>query len=92
VVGPVCESADFFVRQRDMVHPEAGDLLAVMNAGAYVASMASNYNGRRRVAEVLVSGQRYALIRRRETFEDLMANELIPELVLEACGDGEEAD
>ena len=92
VVGPVCESADFLAHQRDMIHPEAGDLLAVMNAGAYVASMASNYNGRRRVAEVLVCGQRYALIRRRETFEDLVAHELIPGLVLEACADGREAD
>jgi diaminopimelate decarboxylase len=85
VVGPVCESADFLAKSRTMVPPRAGEVLAVMNVGAYGTSMSSNYNGRRRAAEVLIFGQRYALIRRREEFQDLMTGELIPELVLEAC-------
>ena len=84
VVGPVCETADFLARDREMVRPAAGDMLAVMKTGAYSASMSSNYNGRPRAAEVLVFGHRYAVIRKRESFEDMMANELIPGLALEA--------
>lgn len=87
VVGPVCETADFLARDREMIRPAAGDMLAVMKTGAYSASMSSNYNGRPRAAEVLVFGHRYAVIRKRESFEDMMANELVPELALEACRD-----
>lgn len=76
VVGPVCETGDFLGRQRRLPPCESGDLLAVLGAGAYGASMASNYNTRRRPAEVLVDGERVRLVRQRETFEQLFANEL----------------
>ncbi|MGH8293253.1 MAG: diaminopimelate decarboxylase [Gammaproteobacteria bacterium] len=76
VVGPVCESADFLGRERRLA-AQPGDLLAIMNAGAYAASMASNYNARPRAAELLVDGARTALIRRRETLDDLTAQEIL---------------
>lgn len=74
VVGPVCESGDWLGRDRDLA-VEAGDLLAVLSAGAYCMSMASNYNTRARAAEVLVSGANATLIRRRETVEDQLRTE-----------------
>ncbi|MGH8278690.1 MAG: diaminopimelate decarboxylase [Gammaproteobacteria bacterium] len=76
VVGPVCESADFLGRGRKLA-VRAGELLAVMDAGAYGMSMASNYNARPRPAEVLVDGARCMLIRRRETLDELMAHEIL---------------
>jgi len=75
VVGPICESGDFFAKDREMPRPEEGDLLALMSAGAYGFVMASNYNTRPRPVEVLVDGDRYTIVRRRETFEDLVAGE-----------------
>ena len=75
VVGPVCESADFLGRGVQLVMPEPGDLLAAMSAGAYGMSMASNYNSRPRPAEVLVDGGDFRLIRRRETYPELMRGE-----------------
>ncbi len=78
VVGPVCESGDFLARARALPRPEEGDLLAVMSAGAYGFAMASNYNTRPRAAEVLVDGDRYTIVRRRETYEDLVAGEAVP--------------
>ena len=75
VVGPVCESGDWIGRDR-VLHVQSGDLLAVLSAGAYCMSMASNYNTRNRAAEVLVSGNRATLIRRRETLDDQMRNEM----------------
>ncbi|HEX6810503.1 MAG TPA: diaminopimelate decarboxylase [Planctomycetota bacterium] len=75
VVGPVCETGDFLARKRDLPRCERGDLLAVLGAGAYGASMASNYNTRRRPAEVLVEGATVKLVRSRETFEQLFASE-----------------
>jgi diaminopimelate decarboxylase len=72
VVGPVCESSDFLARRRELERPEPGDLLAVRDAGAYGFSMASNYNMRPRAAEVLVENGGGRLVRRRETFEDLV--------------------
>jgi diaminopimelate decarboxylase len=75
-VGPVCESGDFLARNRELPRPEAGDLLAVRDAGAYASSMASNYNLRPRAAEALAEAGSLRLIRRRESFEDLMAREL----------------
>jgi diaminopimelate decarboxylase len=72
VVGPVCESADFFAQDREVPALEPGDLLAVMSAGAYGFSLSSNYNSRPRVAEALISGDGYQVIRRRETYEDLV--------------------
>jgi diaminopimelate decarboxylase len=75
VVGPVCESGDWLGRERTLaVHP--GDLLAVLSAGAYCMSMASNYNTRGRAAEVLVDGARATLIRRRESPADQMRLEM----------------
>lgn len=75
VVGPICESGDFFAKDRILPPVKEGDLLAVMCAGAYGFSMASNYNSRRRPCEVMVKGGRAACIRKRETFEDLIRNE-----------------
>jgi diaminopimelate decarboxylase len=76
IVGPVCESGDFFAKDREIQEAGEGDLLAVMDAGAYAFSMASNYNFRPRPAEVLIEGGSPRLIRRRETFEDLTAGEV----------------
>ncbi len=78
IVGPICESGDFLAHDREMNRPSQGDLLAVMSAGAYGFSMASNYNSRLRAAEVLVDGSEYHVIRRRETFDDLVRCEMIP--------------
>lgn len=76
IVGPVCETGDFLARNRPLPPVERGDLLAVFGAGAYGASMASNYNSRCRPAEVLVDGDRAVLVRRRETLAQLYANEV----------------
>jgi diaminopimelate decarboxylase len=78
VVGPVCESGDWIGRDRAL-NVQSGDLLAVLSAGAYCMSMASNYNTRARAAEVLVDGVQTHLIRRRETAEDQMAGESLPD-------------
>lgn len=75
VVGPVCETGDFFARDRPLEKVKEGDLVAVLDAGAYGMSLASNYNSRPRPAEVLVEGKRARLIRRRETIEDLLQPE-----------------
>jgi diaminopimelate decarboxylase len=72
VVGPVCESADFIAKDREVAVLQPGDLLAVMSAGAYAFSLSSNYNSRPRAAEVLVSDGTYQVIRRRESYEDLV--------------------
>jgi len=76
VVGPVCESGDFLAKDRCLPLLRRGDLLATFSAGAYGMSMSSNYNSRPRAAEVLVEGARHRLIRRRETYEDLIRPEL----------------
>ena len=75
VVGPVCESADVFEKDRELPVVGADDLLAVCSAGAYGFSMSSNYNSRGRAAEVLVEGDKARLIRKRESFEDQVRNE-----------------
>ena len=75
VVGPVCESGDFFARDRELPPVAQGDLLAILDAGAYGMSLASNYNTRPRAAEVLVEGRRARLIRKRETIADLLRPE-----------------
>ena len=77
VVGPVCESGDFFARDRKLAPLQPGDLVALLDAGAYGMAQASNYNSRPRAAEVLVEGSRVRLIRRRETMADLLATESI---------------
>jgi diaminopimelate decarboxylase len=78
VVGPICESGDFLAKERDMPAVKRGDLLAVMSGGAYGFSMSSNYNSRPRVAEVMVRGNEYFVIRERETYNDLIKGEKIP--------------
>ncbi len=75
VVGPICESGDFFAHDRRLPVVAPGGLLAIMSAGAYGFAMASNYNARPRPAEVLVSGSQHRLIRRRETYQDLLRAE-----------------
>jgi diaminopimelate decarboxylase len=77
VVGPVCESGDFFARDRKLKPLEPGDLVALLDAGAYGMAQSSNYNTRRRPAEVLVEGSKARLIRRRETIADLLAPEIL---------------
>ena len=76
VVGPICETGDFLARDRVLQMPAQGDLLAVQTAGAYGFVMASNYNSRRRPAEVVVNGAEVTLARRRETFDDLLRGEI----------------
>src|SRR5262245_25133283 len=78
VVGPICESGDFLARDRTLPACQPGDLLAVLSAGAYGFAMASNYNARPRVPEVLVNGDRFAVVRARETYEDRIRGEIIP--------------
>ena len=80
VVGPICESGDFLAKDRKMPQSQPGDLLAVMSAGAYGFTMASNYNSRPRVPEVLVKGKDIMVIRKRESYEDLIRGESIPEV------------
>ena len=75
VVGPVCESGDFFAQDRELPAVKEGDLLALMSAGAYGFAMASNYNSRPLPAELLVDGERSSLVRRRQTMEDLVREE-----------------
>jgi len=76
VVGPICESGDFFARDREMPVVQEGDTLAILDAGAYGMALASNYNTRTRPAEVLVDGKSVKLVRRRETAADLMRGEM----------------
>lgn len=76
VVGPVCETGDFFARDRELTPVAQGDLLAILDAGAYGMVLASNYNTRPRPAEILVSGKSAKVIRRREKMADLLRNEL----------------
>jgi len=81
IVGPICESGDFLARDRVMAKVQKGDFLAIMSAGAYGFAMSSNYNSRPRPAEVLVSGNDSFLIRQRESFEDLIRGETIPDFL-----------
>jgi diaminopimelate decarboxylase len=78
VVGPICESGDFFAKERRLPRVKEGEYLAVMSTGAYGFSMSSNYNSRRRAQEVMVDGDRAYIIRKRETFDDIIRNEVIP--------------
>jgi diaminopimelate decarboxylase len=78
VVGPICESGDFLARDRELPRVKQGELLAVMSAGAYGYSMSSTYNSRPRVAEVMVNGEDFELVRERETYKDLVRGELVP--------------
>ncbi|MBM3244132.1 MAG: diaminopimelate decarboxylase, partial [Candidatus Omnitrophica bacterium] len=78
IVGPICESGDFFAKDRFMPSLREGEYLAIMSSGAYGFSMASNYNSRRRPMEVMVNKNKVTVIRNRETYEDLSRNEIIP--------------
>jgi diaminopimelate decarboxylase len=78
VVGPICETGDTFTRERSLPPLEAGDLVAFMTAGAYGASMASEYNSRPLVPEVLVKGAEFAVIRERPTYEQMLEHERLP--------------
>jgi len=82
VVGPICESGDFFAIGRTMAEPKEKDVLAIMGAGAYGFSMASNYNSRPRSCEVLVDGASACEIREREDYRDLVKGEVIPQTLL----------
>jgi diaminopimelate decarboxylase len=86
VVGPICESSDFIARDRSLPMMQQGELLAVMSAGAYGFSMASNYNSRTRAAEVLVDGDQFHIVRERESWEDLVRGESVPEFIKGAAG------
>jgi diaminopimelate decarboxylase len=79
VVGPICESGDFFAQDRPLPPFKPGELLAIFSAGAYGFAMSSNYNTRTRAAEVLVKGRRYDVIRKRETLQDLVRGEKVPD-------------
>jgi diaminopimelate decarboxylase len=78
VVGPICESGDFLAKERELRKVKQGEYLAVMGAGAYGFSMSSNYNCRPKSAEVMVKGKQHFLIRKRETYRDLIRDEKIP--------------
>jgi diaminopimelate decarboxylase len=78
VVGPICESGDFLAQDRKIFSTGRGDLLAVMSAGAYGFAMSSNYCSRLKVAEVMVQGDRFEVVRRRQTYADLVAGESVP--------------
>ena len=78
IVGPICESGDFLAKGRMIDGVSRGEYLAVMSAGAYGMSMSSNYNSRPKAAEVMVNGNAHALVSRRGTYEDLIAQEVIP--------------
>lgn len=77
VVGPVCESGDFFAKDRELPEFRAGDLMAIMSAGAYGFSMSSNYNSRPRACEIMASGSKFSIIRQREMYADLIRGEKI---------------
>jgi diaminopimelate decarboxylase len=79
IVGPVCESGDVLAKDRRLPKIQEGDLLAVLSAGAYGYSMSSQYNARPRAAEVLVKNGNFALIRERESLDDLMSGQRVAE-------------
>jgi len=79
VVGPVCETGDTFARERPLPPVKAGDLVAFMTAGAYGSAMASEYNSRPLVPEVLVEGDRFAVVRPRPTYDEMLERERAPD-------------
>ena len=78
IVGPVCESGDFFARERSLPRPEPGTLLAIYSAGAYGAVQAGTYNSRPLVAEVLVNGGEFAVVRPRQSYEEMLGLDRLP--------------
>lgn len=85
VVGPVCESGDTFARDRPLPPLAAGDLLAICSAGAYASVMASSYNGRLPASEVMVNGSRYAVVRARPNYAELLRRDHLPDWLVEAA-------
>ena len=81
IVGPICESGDFLAKDRKIPRLQARDLIAVMSAGAYGFTMASNYNSRPKVSEVMVKGEEFFVVRERECYDDLIRGEHIPEFL-----------
>ncbi|MBW1888022.1 MAG: diaminopimelate decarboxylase, partial [Deltaproteobacteria bacterium] len=81
IVGPICETGDFFAKDRDVEFFEPEELMAIMSSGAYGFSMSSNYNSRPRVAEVMGKENKYYTIRAAETYEDLIRGEVIPDFL-----------
>ena len=81
VVGPICESGDFFAKDRKLPKVEEGDLLAIMSAGAYGFSMASNYNCRLKPSEVMVKGNKFYLVRKRDSYLDLARKDIMPDFL-----------
>ncbi|MGW8161203.1 MAG: diaminopimelate decarboxylase family protein, partial [Desulfobulbales bacterium] len=81
VVGPICESGDFLAKDRQLPAFDQGDLMAVMNSGAYGFTMSSNYNSRPRAAEVMVKDDQFFVIRARENYETLIRDESIPDFL-----------
>jgi diaminopimelate decarboxylase len=81
VVGPICESGDFLAKGREIPAIRKGEYLAVMSAGAYGFTMSSNYNSRPKIAEVMVKGKQFALVRKRETYNEIVKGESIPDFI-----------
>jgi diaminopimelate decarboxylase len=81
VVGPVCETGDYLAHGREMIEPRAGELLCVLTAGAYGAVQSGTYNTRPLVPEVLVDGARYAIIRQRQSVEEIIAMDRVPDWI-----------
>jgi len=81
VVGPICESSDFLAKNRDLPKLTRGDTIAVMSAGAYGYTMASNYNSRPKLPEVLVDGANYYVVLKRQSYEDLISGEIVPDII-----------
>lgn len=79
IVGPICETGDFLARERKLPDVDVGGLYSIMSAGAYGMTMASNYNSRPRVPEILVDGENYHIVRRREIYDDLTGPERVPD-------------
>jgi len=81
VVGPICESGDFFAKDRKMTLPNEGDFLAIMSAGAYGFSMSSNYNSRKRPSEIMAKANKFFVVRKRQAYQDLLEGETIPSFI-----------
>lgn len=81
MVGPICESGDFFAKDRQLPKVKEGDLLAIMSAGAYGFSMASNYNCRLKPQEVMVNEGSFYVVRKRDSYLDLVRKDMIPEFL-----------
>jgi diaminopimelate decarboxylase len=84
IVGPICESGDFFAKQRSVTSYKSGEMMAILSSGAYGFSMSSNYNSRPRASEIIVKGDRFYTIRTRESYEDILKGEIIPDFLMDS--------